>query len=457
MRAATGAQTFGVFGVLAIGTLSAGLGACGDGGTQKTAGAVTFWQDVAPVYNSKCVRCHQQGGIAPFRLDTYADAKAFASIEKVRVNAGTMPPYFLVHDGSCGSFQDDTTLSDQQKATINAWVDGGTPEGTQVMLTLPPQPALAGASDVATPRFMPIAQGGQLAEFDEYRCFLMDWPHAGSDFLTGYDVTPGDATIVHHVLGFVVDLQQPGEGGRSNADIIQSLQDPTSGRAGWPCFGGAGDGVNISGLPITWAPGQGVVTYPDGMGVPVSASDKLVVQLHYNLADARSVGRMDSTTVHLRFASSVQRQLAFLLPDPFLDSIGRKNSAGDPDPDTLPPGQADAKYTWSLPARQVGVDGTDIPWVDLVAVMPHMHGRGVRQMLKIGPAASPTCAAHLENWNFHWQEFYFYKSPLRVMPDSQIQVTCEYDTSNDSMPVLPGWGTRNEMCLAVMMVALPPQ
>jgi hypothetical protein len=24
------------------------------------------------------------------------------------------------------------------------------------------------------------------------------------------------------------------------------------------------------------------------------------------------------------------------------------------------------------------------------------------------------------------------------------------------MPVLPGWGTRNEMCLDVMMLALPP-
>ena len=444
-------------GVLTIGLLAIGLVACGEDNNQQTTGAVTFWQDVAPIYNGKCVRCHQQGGIAPFRLDTYADAKAFASIEKVRVNAGTMPPYFLVHDGSCGSFQDDTTLSDQQKATINAWVDGGTPEGTPATLTVPPQPVLAGASDVSTPRFMPIAQGGQLAEFDEYRCFLMDWPHTSDDFLTGYDVTPGDATFVHHVLGFVVDLQDIGDGGRTNADIIQSLQDPASGRAGWPCFGGAGDGVNSTGLPITWAPGQGVVSYPGGMGVPIHTNQKLVVQMHYNLADARSVGRMDSTTLHLRFTSSVNRQLAFLLPDPFLESIGRKDSAGKSAPDTLPAGQANTKYTWSLKARDLGVDGSDVPSVDLVAVMPHMHGRGVRQMLKIGPAASPSCAAHLENWSFHWQEFYFYKTPITIGPDSQIQLTCEYDTSADTMPVLPGWGTRNEMCLAVMMVALPPQ
>jgi len=445
-------------GVLTIGVLAIGIAACGDNNNnQETTGAVTFWQDVAPIYNQKCVRCHQAGGIAPFRLDTYESAKAFSGVEKSRVNAGTMPPYFMVHDGSCGNFQDDVTLSDQQKATINAWVDGGGLEGTPATLTLPDKPVLANAVDVSTPNFMPIAQGGQLAEFDEYRCFMVDSPHAGDGFLTGYDVTPGDDAIVHHVLGFIVDLQAIGDGGRTNAAIIQSLQDPASGRVGWPCFGGAGDGVNSTGLPITWAPGQGIVSYPDGMGVQVKSTDKLVIQIHYNLADPKTVGHMDSTTVHLRFAESVNRQVVFLLPDPFLESIGNKDSAGNPAPDTLPPGMADAKYTWTLKGKNVGIDGTNVPSADLMAVFPHMHGRGVRQIVKIGPASQMACAADLENWSFHWQEFYFYKQPIALGPDTQIQVTCDYDTSQDTMPVLPGWGTRNEMCLAVMMVALPPQ
>jgi mono/diheme cytochrome c family protein len=105
-----------------------------------------FWQDVAPIYNTKCVRCHQEGGIAPFRLDTYADAKDHAALEKARVAEGTMPPYFMVNDGSCQSFQDDVTLTAAQKAIVAAWVDGGAPEGTPVTLTLPPQPMLAAPS-----------------------------------------------------------------------------------------------------------------------------------------------------------------------------------------------------------------------------------------------------------------------------------------------------------------------
>ena len=89
--------------------------------------------------------------------------------------------------------------------------------------------------------------------------------------------------------------------------------------------------------------------------------------------------------------------------------------------------------------------------------MPHMHERGVRQTMMMGPAGSMSCASRIENWDFHWQEFYLYRTPPRITPDTQIEVTCEYDTSRDRDPVFPGWGTRNEMCLNVLMVALPPQ
>ncbi len=442
-------KTIGFWGFV---MLVIGVGACGNNDSNgKTTGAVTFWGDVEPIFNNKCVKCHQSGGIGPFRLDDYASAKAYAPIEKVRVNQGTMPPYFMVHDGSCQTFQDDPTLSADQIATITAWVDGGTPEGTapSTLPTLPTQPTLPNASSVSTPTFMPTPQGGELAEFDEYRCFLLDFPHTGDTFITGYDVSPGDAAIVHHVIGFVVDPNAIGDGGMTNAQIMANLQAQSPNRTGWPCFGGAGDGVNVGGLPIAWAPGQGIVEYPTGMGVPVKATDKFVVQVHYNLADPTTLGQTDSTAVQMQFADSVQRELRFLLPDPFLDTIG------NPTPDSLPPGQADTKYTWTLSGSDMGIQG--VPSVDLMAVMPHMHQRGMRQTMNVGTVGNMSCASHLENWSFHWQEFYSYKAPIAITPDTQISVTCEYNTSNDTQAVLPGWGTRNEMCLNVLMVALPAQ
>jgi len=423
--------------------------ACGGSGSNPPDDGVTFWQDVAPIYNAKCVRCHQEGGIGPFRLDNYADAKTHAAVELARVNEGTMPPYFMVHDDSCGTFQADATLTAAEKTTIAAWVEGDQAEGKPVTLTLPTKPALDGAMDIATPTFAPVPQGGALAEYDDYRCFLLDPPNTSNAFLTGYDVIPGDPSIVHHVLVFAVDPAAMGAGGRTNGAIMQDMDGASPDRLGWPCFGGAGDGIDINGVPVTWAPGQGVVNYPSGMGFAVSPTDKLVVQVHYNLVDPASAGKTDSTTVRLRFASSVSRSLAFLLPDPFLDSLG------NPTPDSLPSGMANTKYTWQRTGADLGLNG--IPYVDLVAVMPHMHERGVRQTMMMGPAGGMTCASRIENWDFHWQEFYLYKTPPRITPDTQLEVTCEFDTSRDRDPVFPGWGTRNEMCLNVLMVALPPQ
>jgi hypothetical protein len=194
-----------------------------------------------------------------------------------------------------------------------------------------------------------------------------------------------------------------------------------------------------------------VVAYPDGMGVPLARTDKLVVQIHYNLADPRLQGMMDSTTVRLRFADRVDRQLVFALPDPFLQSLRGAT------PESLAPGQASVKYTWKLSLAQMGLPPS-IPYVDLIAVMPHMHGRGRGLEMDIAPQAGNelACAAKTERWDFHWQKAYRYKSRPRLNAQSQVQVTCDFDTSADQTPITPGWGTQNEMCLTVLMLALPP-
>jgi hypothetical protein len=61
----------------------------------------------------------------------------------------------------------------------------------------------------------------------------------------------------------------------------------------------------------------------------------------------------------------------------------------------------------------------------------------------------------VQNWDFHWQRMYFYAQPLAMSAGSRIEVTCDYDTSAETEPVLPGWGTRNEMCLATMYFTMP--
>lgn len=434
--------------IVADGGVGGTDGAASDGAVTS---ALTYWQDVAPIVNDKCVKCHQTGGIGPFSLDGYANMKANAAGAVSVVGMGIMPPYLVTHDGTCGSFEDGETLTDAQKQTIIGWAQGGQAEGTPVTLTTPAKPTLASDSEWKTPTLTPVAQGGTLAQYDEYRCFPLDSSNITKDsYITGYDVEPGNPAIVHHVLAFLVDPTKVTANGKTNAEVMAALDAQDPDRVGWPCFGLAGDGVELDSVPVIWAPGQGPVTYPGGLGVPHHPGQKLIVQIHYNLADPRLQGMSDSTTVRFKHADTVDRHAVFVLKDGLLDTLGTKTPA------SLPPGQKSVKYTWNTTVEQMGLD-PQIPYLDLVGVMPHMHQRGVSKTMTIqNPGATKTCEAQVDRWDFNWQKFYFYKAPPRVTAASTFELTCDYDTSKETAPVLPGWGTRNEMCIAILMFALPP-
>jgi hypothetical protein len=122
----------------------------------------------------------------------------------------------------------------------------------------------------------------------------------------------------------------------------------------------------------------------------------------------------------------------------------------------LPPGQTSTLYSWSATGKQLGIGM--LPEVQLYGIMPHMHELGRKyEMTLTTPGASAQCAAKVERWDFDWQRMYFYASPLTIKPDTELSVTCDYDTSSKTEPVKPGWGTRNEMCLATLMFSLPPR
>ena len=81
-------------------------------------------------------------------------------------------------------------------------------------------------------------------------------------------------------------------------------------------------------------------------------------------------------------------------------------------------------------------------------------GRSVHELVE-GDAA-PRCAADVQRWDFDWQLYYFYDEPIPLTLDSKLRITCDYDTRGATEPVLPGWGTQNEMCLAGVFIVPDP-
>jgi hypothetical protein len=94
---------------------------------------VTFTRDIAPILQRSCQNCHRPGGGAPMPLISYEDARRWAPLIKQRTalrdRMGAMPPWFVEKDIGIQSFKNDPSLSDEELAKIQAWVDHGAPRG----------------------------------------------------------------------------------------------------------------------------------------------------------------------------------------------------------------------------------------------------------------------------------------------------------------------------------------
>jgi mono/diheme cytochrome c family protein len=105
---------------------------------------VTFSNEVARILQQNCQVCHQPGGIGPMSLMTYQDVRRWASRIKTQVVAREMPPYQYDTDYGIQDLKYDPRLSNEDIATIVAWVDAGAPEGNAADLPPPvewPDPA----------------------------------------------------------------------------------------------------------------------------------------------------------------------------------------------------------------------------------------------------------------------------------------------------------------------------
>ena len=265
------------------------LWACGKG-------TPTWSKDVHPIVARSCAGCHVEGGIAPFALATWNDAYVRRSLIRAQVESRQMPPWPPAP--GCSEYTGDRSLKDQERETLLSWIDRGAPEGDPSdgqPLSTPPQ---GGLSRVDRELRIAAAYQPVLAP-DEYRCFLLDWAETERRFVTGFVAQPGNPTIVHHVLAFLATPDRAAQ--------FQALDDADS-APGYRCFGGPGGTANLLG---GWVPGTVGGDFPAGTGVPVDPGSKIILQVHYNLANG--VGPSDQTSIRLKLDPSVSRP-AFLMP-----------------------------------------------------------------------------------------------------------------------------------------------
>ncbi len=387
-----------VTGLLALAACGSSTAAAGDGapdaavttdavtladGATTTAG-VTFHKDVEPILQVKCQGCHSGTGIAPFALVTYDDAKTRSASAVAAIASLKMPPWGARETAECQprfGWQHDLRVTPAEKATLDAWIAAGTPEGNPAdapKAGAAPTLALANVDLKVAPHKAYVTSGKD----DQMRCFTLDPGITTATWLNGIQIIPGNPLVVHHALVF---LDPNGDAAKlADAD------------GEYDCFGGPG----INGKLIeAWAPGAVPLEFPSNVGTPIAAGSKLVMQIHYH--PAGNTADPDTTQILMRFNKTAPEWIgASVLIGNFAsanDNGGALLPGEDDGPNgpefVIPPNKPahHEAMVFHLPAQ---LNGAALPELRVYGVGTHMHYVGQDMKVWVERAfAAPACTS----------------------------------------------------------------
>jgi len=343
-------------------------------------------------------------------------------------DARKMPPWPASTEEG-GPFRDARVMSESEIATLEAWLEAGSPEGDPGDAPPPQEWAsdwTLGPPDlVLTPSesFTLDAEGR-----DEMHVFVLPSGLTEGRWISAIDFKPGNPKVVHHILS-AFDT-----GGRA-----RKLDEADPG-PGYKVFGGYG--LIPSGGLGGWAPGKRAQHLPDGLGRYLPAGADVLMQVHYH-RDGKV--ETDKTSIGLYYAKTpVDKQVrgGMVMPP-------RKNLFSRPDL-MIPAGEANHEVSGSL---EINDD------VHLTAVVPHMHWIGKDFVLKaVRPDGSAVTLIRVDQWNFNWQGTYDLATPVALPKGSRVEMLAHFDNSpkNPDNPSSPPkevrWGeqTTDEMCIGFL-------
>jgi len=318
-----------------------------------------------------------------------------------------MPPWHA--DPRYGHFVNDRSLTAQDRATLLAWVDQGSPLGE--------------ATDIPPPRKFPegwsIGKPDQVFELPEpyfvpaqgvvsYVYFRVPTNFTEDRWVQAAEAVPGDRSVVHHIIVYLFDPNGKGNPGERLTHFCG------------------------------YAPGDAPSVFPEGTAKRIPKGVDLMFQVHYT-----PTGRIktDRSKVGFIFSKTKPKREAFTLGIANADLI--------------------------LPANSANVEVASskvMPFdVRVLSFMPHMHLRGKDFTYTFTkPGQSPETVLSVPAFDFAWQTYYVLEEPIELPKGSVIDCLAHFDNS-DSNPYNPDptkmvrWGeqTFEEMMIGYLDMDVP--
>jgi hypothetical protein len=385
---------------------------------------VTFSKDVAPILQAKCQECHQPDSIAPMSLLTYQQARPWARSIKERVATRQMPPWHIDKTVGVQKFKNDMSLSDEQIATIVAWVDQGALQGDPKDLP-PPKPLVTdnewkavrdgfGPPDlvVKSPEYTMPAE-----HQDVWFRPASALPVTEPKWVKLVEIRPSSVKarkIIHHSIAHLVLKDDPDAVNKGIA---------SGGRGGG---GGVDPDDLVNSRPnlMEWAIGKGYDLYRPGTGKLVLPGESLTWDQHIHAVGEEITGGSEIGLWFYKKGEEPQKR-SYLVA---FTGIDRSKSLD------IPPNSFAMTEGFSVLKENALIEN----------FQPHFHLRGkAMEVEAILPDGSREVLSYVGNFNFNWMTNYIYDdeaAPL-LPKGTVIHVSAWYDNTkgNKNNPDADQW------------------
>jgi mono/diheme cytochrome c family protein len=371
--------------------------------------APTFAKDVALIFQEKCQECHRPNTAAPMSLVTYEETRPWAKAIRQRVITRNMPPWHLDKTVGIQHFANDRSLTDEQIATVVAWVDAGAPQGNPKDMPPPKQwPDDGGwllAKQFGQPELVLKSDSYTMPAHGQDVWFkpLTEVSLAEPRWVRAVEMRPGTIAgrkIMHHVLARLVQQES---GGPANPGAAALSDDAAAASA---ALGGAG-------LLMEWAVGKNYDIYRPNTGKLLLPGSKIWWELHLH-----AVG--EAITDHAELAVYFYPKGQEPKYRTYLTLFGGTPGTGarlDIPPNTI--AETQGYHTLRAPAR-------------LENFQPHMHLRGKAMALEaILPDGTTQMISYVDHFNFNWMTNYIYADDAAPMlpKGTIVHVTAWHDNT----------------------------
>jgi len=358
--------------------------------------APTFSKDVAPILYKNCASCHRAGEIAPMSLLTYEEVRPWAKAIREKVALGDMPPWHAA--APRGMFSNDRRLTDEDKDTLVRWAMSGAPKGD--LKDLPELPKFTEGWEIGTPDAVftmakpyDVPASGTI----NYQYFNIPTNFTEDKWVQAIEVRPGTRKVVHHILVFV---REPGAKAPKPAFTMVVPPVPASANGQQQ-----GEARGPGSLIATTAPGTNAMSFQPGTAMRIRAGATLVFQVHYT---ANGTPAKDQSSVGLIFAKQPPRQEI-------------RNSAFINATFMIPAGSSDKSVDSAI---QFNEDS------HIWALFPHTHLRGKSWEYRlVYPDGRSEVVLAVPKYDFNWQTYYTFTTPLAVPKCSRLEATAHFDNS----------------------------